>query len=73
MRLLPCKNCGDGQAALATKSGILQSAGQMLDPTMTYLCRRCGRTTTISSFEFAQLPLMTPEQIAADTCDITPE
>lgn len=67
-RLLPCKNCR--QPALATRSGILVSAGQMLDRVTSYLCRRCGRLSSITSMEFALLPEMTDDQIAADDCDL---
>lgn len=70
MRLLPCKGRCRPQPALATKTGILQSAGSMLDPTITYLCRRCGRLTTITSGEFARLPEMTADEIAAASSDL---
>lgn len=37
----------------------------MFDPVMTYICRRCGRSNTITAPEFARLPDMTKEEIAA--------
>lgn len=68
MKLLPCSTCN--QPALATRSGILQSAGTLSMPEIRYLCRRCGLTSTITSAEFARLPLMTPEEMAAETHDL---
>lgn len=71
MKILPCKtNSCRGQPAMATKT-IFQSAGQMLDPTMKYLCARCGRIQTITSMEFARLPEMTKDQVNAASCDLT--
>lgn len=68
MKILPCKTCR--KPALATKDGVFQSAGTLHDPNIRYLCRRCGRTSTLTSMEFAQLPEMTAAEIAADSCDL---
>lgn len=72
MKYLPCRNCKGGQPALATNAGILHSASRLSTPAITYLCRRCGRTTRLTAAEFNVLPSMTPDQIAASTCDLTP-
>lgn len=68
MKILPCSTCR--QPALATSDGVLQSAGRMFDSQIRYLCRRCGRVSSLTSIEFARLPDMTAAEIAADTCDL---
>jgi len=68
MKYLPCVHCR--KTALATKAGLLQSAGRMIDHSMRYLCVRCGRTTVLSSAEFVRLPDMTADEIRAASCDI---
>ena len=68
MRYLPCRVCG--QPALASRDGILHCAGSLSSPSYSYLCRRCGRLQTITASVFNQLPLMTAEEIAAESCDL---
>lgn len=54
---------------MATAS-LVQCIGQMPDPVLRYRCARCGRVATITSSEFALLPHMTAEEIAAPSCDM---
>jgi hypothetical protein len=69
MRYFPCRTCG--KPALATKGGLLHCAGRLSSPSLTYICKRCGRPSTLTAAEFNLLPLMTPEEIAAASCDLT--
>jgi hypothetical protein len=67
-KYLPCPTCHSH--ALATKSGLLHSAGQLSAPTISYICKRCGRPTTLSAPEFELLPEMSSAEITAATCDL---
>lgn len=68
MKYLPCSVCRT--TALATKEngheGILHTAGRLSSPAITYLCKRCGRPTTLTAAEFELLPEMTRVEIARD-------
>ena len=68
MKYLPCRTCR--QPALATKAGLLHSAGGLSSPSISYVCKRCGRLTTLLASEFSALPPMTPDEIAAASCDL---
>ena len=61
-RVFPCRGLCTGQPALATKSGDPLTAGQIPGPYITYVCARCGRPSTLQSYEFHSLPaiLATP-------------
>lgn len=63
-KILPCKDCR--QPALATKDGVLQTAGQLFDRVTKYACRRCGRLQSITSMEFAVLPEISVEELRAN-------
>lgn len=67
-KYLPCSTCR--QPALATKDGILHTAGRLSSPQIDYLCRRCGRTSKLSTREFAALPDMTAAEIEHASCDL---
>lgn len=68
MKYLPCHTCHE--TALATKGGILHSAGRLSGPHITYICKRCGHTTRLTALEFSLQPEMTASEIEAPTCDI---
>lgn len=42
----------------------------MFGPNLRYKCMRCGRQNLLTSPQFAALPRMTAEEIAAKTCDM---
>jgi hypothetical protein len=67
-KYLPCPTCS--APALATKAGVLHTAGRLSSSTITYLCKRCGRRCTLSSAAFSSLPEMTDVEIAAASCDL---
>lgn len=68
MRYLPCRVCN--QPALATRDGLLHCAATLSSPIHHYVCRRCGRSQTLTAADFNMLPLMSKEEIAAETCDL---
>lgn len=68
MKYLPCTHCK--QPALASRDGVLHTAGRVSSPVIDYLCRRCGRVSSITSRQFSSLPDMTPEEIADSSCDL---
>ena len=67
-KYLPCPTCHS--PALATKAGVLHTAGCLSSPAVSYVCKRCGRSTTLLASEFERLPEMTAAEIAAVTCDL---
>ena len=67
-KYLPCRTCST--PALATRSGVLHSAGHLSSPSISYVCKRCGHRTVLSVSEFARLPEMTDAEIAAASCDL---
>lgn len=67
-KYLPCRTCGS--PALATKSGILHTAGRLSSSSISYICKRCGKRSTITSVAFSRLPEMTDDEIAAASCDL---
>ena len=67
-KYLPCRTCV--APALATKSGILHTAGHLSSPSISYVCKRCGRPSTLTSAAFSRLPEMTDAEIAAVSCDL---
>ena len=70
LRILPCKTCG--KPALATRDPeVFVIAGRIHGHSMTYLCRRCGRSTRLTAPEFAQLPVMREREVIAQSCDIS--
>ena len=70
LRILPCKTCR--KPALATRDPeVFVIAGRIHGHSMTYLCRRCGRSTRLTAPEFAQLPVMREREVIAQSCDIS--
>lgn len=67
-KYLPCPTCS--APALATKAGVFHTAGHLSSPVITYLCKRCGRRSTLTSSAFSRLPEMTAAEIAAASCDL---